>query len=109
MGSKEDFYASYGEGKRLGVFVRTIVDLDRNAAKTAFGGFLEQNQLTSDQIRFVDQIVDHLAQNGVLDPELLFAPPFTNTHHEGVSGVFPIRADKVIGIVRQVNENAVVA
>jgi len=109
MGSKEDFYASYGEEKRLGVFVRSIVGLDRNAAKTAFGGFLEQNQLTADQIHFVDQIVDHLAQNGVLNPELLFEPPFTHSHHEGVSGVFPRRADKVVEIVRQVNENAVVA
>lgn len=108
MGSKEDFYSSYGEEQRLGVFVRSIVGLDRNAAKMAFGDFLEQNQLTADQIRFVDQIVDHLAQNGVLDPELLFSPPFTNTHHEGVSGVFPRRADKVIGIVQQVNLNAVV-
>lgn len=109
MGSKEDFYASYGEEKRLGVFVRSIVGLDRNAAKTAFGEFLASTPLSADQIRFVDQIVEHLALNGVLDPDLLFAPPFTNTHHEGVSGVFPRRADKVIGIVRQVNENAVVA
>ena len=74
-----------------------------------FGSFLTSNQLTADQICFIDQIVDHLVANGVMDPALLFESPFTNTHHEGIAGVFPQRAENVISIVQHVNQNAEVA
>ncbi|MFC1523823.1 DEAD/DEAH box helicase family protein [Thermodesulfobacteriota bacterium] len=107
VGSKENLTSASGDHRPLGVFVRNIVGMDRNAAKTAFADFLTQNNMTADQIRFIDQIVDHLVQNGVMEPELLFKEPFTNTHHEGVAGVFPLRAANVVEIVRQVNGNAV--
>ena len=64
--------------------------------------------MSGDQIRFVDQIIDHLAQNGIMDPEALFNPPFSDIHHEGIVGVFPKRAPRVLGILEAVLSNTVV-
>jgi hypothetical protein len=59
--------------------------------------------LTSDQIRFIDRIVDHLVANGMLDPEAPFQAPFTDAHYEGVAGVFHDSAEQVIAILRRIN------
>jgi len=40
---------------------------------------------------------------------MLFEPPFTNIHQDGVLGVFDVKsAEKVIQLVSAVNENAFV-
>ncbi|MGC1955395.1 MAG: type I restriction-modification enzyme R subunit C-terminal domain-containing protein, partial [Gammaproteobacteria bacterium] len=65
-GSREDFVKIYGD-QPLGELIRQLVGLDRKAAKEAFAEFLSKSTLTGDQIRFVDQIIEHLARNGVMD------------------------------------------
>ncbi len=107
-GSKEDFQKTYGD-QPLGELVRRIVGLDRRAVKEAFGEFLASGHLTANQIRFIDQIIEHLARNGVMDLAALYEPPFTDVHFEGLDGVLPDQADKVISIIRGVNDNARVA
>jgi type I restriction enzyme, R subunit len=42
-------------------FVRTLVGLDREAAKRAFTEFLGGRTLNADQLEFVDLIIDRLA------------------------------------------------
>ena len=51
---------------------------------------------------------DHrpLGSNGLMDPKRLFEPPFTDLHHQGVSGVMGDSAAAIIKAVRQINENA---
>ncbi len=44
----------------LGLFVRSLVGLDRNAAKLEFAGFFFGRNLGANQIEFVNLIVDHL-------------------------------------------------
>jgi type I restriction enzyme, R subunit len=44
----------------LGLFVRSLVGLDREAAKSALGKFASGSTLTANQIEFVNEIVDHL-------------------------------------------------
>ena len=109
MGEKEAFEKAYGTDRPLGVFIRAIVGLDRNAAKEAFSGLLAKSPLSANQIRFIDLIIDHLVLNGVMNLDALFEPPFTHIHDQGVSGLFAEDAEKVVSIIRQVNENAVVA
>jgi type I restriction enzyme, R subunit len=69
-------------------FVRALVGLDREAAKRAFGGFLEGRRLTADQLEFLDLVIDHLTARGVMDPKLLYEAPFTDFDRNGVEGVF---------------------
>ena len=59
VGSKKDYEAEYGE-KPLGEFVREIVGLDMAAAKSAFAEYLNDVNLDSDQIYFVNQIIEYI-------------------------------------------------
>jgi len=51
-------------------------------------------------------IIEHLVRNGVMPLEVLYEPPFTDFHFEGLDGVRPNHADRVISIIKRVNENA---
>lgn len=54
--------------------------------------------------RFVERSIDFLTQNGVMSPGLLYEPPFTDSHPDGVDGVFrDSDADNIISIVRSFN------
>ena len=78
IGTREDYEAEYGQ-KPLGEFVREIVGMDMNAAKEAFSAYLNDVQLDSHQIYFVNQIVEYIVHNGVLkDLSVLQESPFTD-------------------------------
>ena len=94
-------------GGGLGPFVRSLVGLDREAAKKAFADFLTQRKPTADQIEFVNMIVDHLTDRGVMEPRLLYESPFTDVNPLGVEGVFGQQgAAEVISIIDGVNRRA---
>lgn len=78
IGTKKDYESVYGN-KPLGEFVREIVGLDMNAAKTAFAKYLNNSSLGSRQIYFVNQIVEYIIHNGLLkDLAVLQESPFTD-------------------------------
>lgn len=78
LGTKDEYEAEYGD-KSLGEFVREIVGLDMNAAKEAFSEYLNEANLDSRQIYFVNQIVEYIVHNGLLkDFSVLQEPPFTD-------------------------------
>ena len=78
VGTKEDYEAEYGK-KPLGELVREIVGLDMAAAKAAFAEFLNDVNLDSRQIYFVNQIVEYIVHNGLMkDMSVLQEPPFTD-------------------------------
>ncbi|MCM1114090.1 MAG: DEAD/DEAH box helicase family protein [Clostridium sp.] len=78
LGSKTDYESEYGS-KPLGEFVREIVGLDMNAAKTAFAEYLNNSNLDSRQIYFVNQIVEYIVHNGLMkDLSVLQEAPFTD-------------------------------
>lgn len=81
----------------LGLFIRSLVGLDRSAAEEAFAEFLHGERFTLDQVRFVGLIVEELTANGVMEPGRLFESPFTDHAPTGPDSVF--RAHDVDGIV----------
>ena len=84
--------------------IRTLVGLDRAAAKEAFTKYLETQQFNANQIRFVEQIIDLLTQQGVMNPRLLYEPPFTDFHRDGLDGMFgDDDADAIVAIIRSFN------
>lgn len=105
--SRDVFEQVYGKEMSLKLFIRKIVGLDRNAAKAAFAKYLEGGNFTANQIRFVENIIDYLTQNGIMNPGLLYEPPFTDIHHGGLDGVFnDDQADEIVALVRAFNQKA---
>lgn len=71
--------------------------------------FIQQANLRADQITFVDTIISYLTKNGMIEKKMLFEPPFTNMHDQGLLGVFDdADASKVIQLIDRVNDNALV-
>ncbi|MCI9514897.1 MAG: DEAD/DEAH box helicase family protein [Oscillospiraceae bacterium] len=78
VGTRQEYEAELGT-KPLGEFVREIVGLDMRAAKEAFSAYLNDANLDSRQIYFVNQIVEYIVQNGMMkDLSVLQGPPFTD-------------------------------
>jgi len=69
-------------------FVRSLVGLDREAAKRAFSEFFQGRKLSANQLEFLDLIIDHLTARGLMDPRLLYEAPYTDFDSKGVEGVF---------------------
>lgn len=89
------------------MFIRKLVGLDREAASEAFGEFLHNTTYSATQIRFIDQVVSYLTQNGTMDPGLLYEPPFTDIHNEGLDGVFgDAGATKIIHLLQEIELRA---
>lgn len=72
----------------LGLFVRSLIGLDRGAAKAALASFMNGKPLTANRIEFTNLLINHLAQRGWIDPGQLFSSPFTDLHPHGIDGLF---------------------
>lgn len=109
-GTKEEFVKQYGE-KPLGTFIRSITGLNEESVNEAFSEFLQTGNLRADQITFVRTIMSYLTKNGTIDKQMLFEPPFTDLHDQGLTGVFDNDADviKIVKIIDIINGNATVA
>jgi type I restriction enzyme R subunit len=103
--------AGIEEAKRvshgLGLFVRSLVGLDRAAAKRSFASFLEGKTLTANQIEFVDLVIDHLSRRGWIDPVQLYESTFIDLHPHGVDGVFSDpEVREMLSILTSIRQNA---
>ena len=72
----------------LGLFIRSLVGLDRNAAKELFAEFLADGTHTATQIRFINEILNELTSRGVMDPARLYDPPFSDLAPTGPEDLF---------------------
>jgi type I restriction enzyme, R subunit len=92
-------------GSGLGLFVREMVGLDREAAKRAFDGFLAGKTLTANQIQFVNLVIDYLTQSGWMSAAQLYESPFTDFSPKGVEGVFGSeQVLQLVGIIKDIRQ-----
>lgn len=87
----------------LAVF-RGLVGLEPAAVEQAFSAFVQKHpRLSSQQLRFLQLLQNHIANNGGIEIERLYEPPFTTLHAEGVDGVFasPGDVDELLAILSQ--------
>ena len=101
-GSPEVIKLATEQNHGLGIFIRSLVGLDRETAKQAFSQFVVGTTATASQLEFIDLIVQYLTENGVMDAARLYESPFTDISQQGPEAVFP--AGKVTELVQVLND-----
>lgn len=110
VGAAEDIHRAKNESQGLGLFVRSLVGMDRGAAKEALAGFLAGKTLKANQIEFVNLIVNHLTEHGVMDASLLYESPFTDLTPRGPDELFSsTQVDELMAVLAAVRATAVAA
>ena len=108
VADSENLAKASKENNGLGLFVRSLVGLDRGAAKSALAGFVSRNILNANQIEFVNLIVDYLTEHGIMPAELLYESPFTDVNPQGPEGIFdPSQVDELVALLHQNRARAV--
>lgn len=96
------------ESQGLGLFIRSLVGLDRQAALEVFGTYLDGTKFTAEQIRFINLIVNELTGNGVMEAARLYESPYTDHSPTGPEAVFSESdVDAIVDILNTVRANAI--
>lgn len=107
LGTKSDYEKEYKE-MPVAKLVRKIVGLDRQAAVEAFSEFLNDESLNSNQIHFVNLIVDYVVKNGLIDDNrVLMEDPFRTIG--SIVTLFENKVDernKLLKVIKCIKENA---
>jgi type I restriction enzyme R subunit len=107
LGVEEDIDRAKEESHGLGLFVRSLVGLDREVAKQELAKFISGKNLNSNQIEFVDMIVNYLTAHGAMDAAILYESPFTDITPQGPDGLFTsTQVDELFSILEEVSIRA---
>ena len=107
IGTSENLEYAKEMSQGLGLFIRSLVGLNREAAKQAFAEFLSGSTASADQIEFINLIIDHLTHHGMMNPRLLYESPFTDINSQGPEGVFsPKQVDGLISVLENIRAAA---
>lgn len=107
LGTKEEYENTFNDTP-LGILIRKIAKMDRASAYAAFSTFIAEERPNTDQIHFINQVVDYVVENGYVKDVLdLMKTPFDRpfkfnmifTHDEQV---------KFVRIINAFRENATV-
>lgn len=110
VGAADDLGRAAEESQGLGLFVRSLIGLDRNAAKKAMDTFLSGKRLSANQTEFVSLVVEHLTEYGIVAPERLYQSPFTDITPHGPDGLFSsAELDELMGVLEGIRETAIAA
>ena len=93
VGKPEYIAQARQENESFGIFVRTLVGLDREVAKNLFSEFLVGTSYNANQIEFINLIINQLVDHGVVDIGLLYQSPFTDIAPTGPDAIF--NADQI--------------
>jgi type I restriction enzyme R subunit len=106
-GKKADIARAAENADGLGLFIRSLVGLDRLAATEAFGRYLDDNKFTVDQVRFINLIIEELTANGVMEPRRLYESPYTDHAPTGPDRLFPdTEVERIVEILHDVKARA---
>jgi type I restriction enzyme R subunit len=91
----------------LGIFIRSLVGLEHEAAMQAFSEFISGAAVTPNQIEFINLIIEELTQNGVMEPKRIFESPYKDLNSSGPLGIFPKAIlDRVVDKINLITDSA---
>ncbi|HLR89692.1 MAG TPA: DEAD/DEAH box helicase family protein [Balneolaceae bacterium] len=102
--SPEEFYEIVGKDLKLVEFVRCVSGLEREAVVKEFDQFLQDNQLSSIQIQFIEQMIEFYTEKGHLKVANLYEPPFNFIDEDGVEGAFANKTKVIELLVEKVRK-----
>ncbi len=106
-GSPEVIKLATEQNHGLGIFIRSLVGLDRETAKQAFSQFVVGTTATASQLEFIDLIVQYLTENGTMDAARLYESPFTDISQQGPEAVFPVaKVTELVRVLDDIRERA---
>jgi type I restriction enzyme, R subunit len=88
IGDDESFTEASRKVGSFGLFIRSLVGLDRAAAKAAFTDFLDDKRYSRNQIEFVNLIIDELTDRGVVEAKRVYESPYDGVAPEGPEAIF---------------------
>ena len=92
VGDDATFAEASERAGSFGLFIRSLVGLDRAAAKAAFADFLDDKRYSKNQIQFVNLIIDELTDRGVVEARRVYESPYDGLAPEGPEAIF-VEAD----------------
>lgn len=102
-GSKAMIDQAKEESQSLGIFIRSLVGLEREAATHAFSEFITGTTAAPDQIEFIEHIIQELTQNGVMAVDRLYESPFIDMSPMGPEGLFsPAKLDQLVDVLAEI-------
>ena len=101
VGTDEDLETASQNAEGFVGFLRSLVGLDRKAVEASFAEFLDPSA-SPNQIEFIGMIIDHLTENGAMEPGQLYESPFSDVAPSGPDDLFG--DDKVVNLVRVIGK-----
>lgn len=107
-GSAEVIQQATEQSQGLGIFIRSLVGLDRETATAAFSQFVAGTTATASQLEFIDLVVQYLTENGVMDIGRLYESPFTDISQQGPEALFlPAKVTEMERVLEEIRQRAV--
>jgi type I restriction enzyme R subunit len=103
--NKNEFNLNYNN-ESLILLVRKTVGLSKEAIDALFSKYINENELSIEQTRFVSLIKNYIVKNGVIDKRILNEDPFTSYGNimeifNGNMNIIQI----IVAIINLINEN----
>jgi type I restriction enzyme, R subunit len=107
LGNSSDLDRARSEADGLGLFIRSLIGLERAAAAQALAGFIDGRKLSANQLDFIGLVVDHLTENGAMNAARLYESPFTDVAPSGPESLFPVAdVDELVAAIDAVRSSA---
>ena len=102
----EELFNELSEGKDIGFFIRRITKMDRDAINDVFADFINDTNMNSMQIEFVQRLIDIIVEQGEINIEALMKgrAPFDRPKFFTLFG--SEAQNRIFAVVRSINQNA---
>ena len=107
VGDQVDIDRALDQARGLGLFVRGMVGLDRDAATDALSGFIAGRTFSANQLDFLNLVVNYLTEHGVMYAARLYESPFTEIAPQGPESLFTSdEIDALVAVLDSVRASA---